>query len=410
MRHTVRAIEKDRAGHIWISGEDGAVKLAATGFVRYTAADGVPESPILSVFENRSGALRVVFPRQIVHQFDGTRFTSVQPSLSADRFDVDGLGPAIEDRAGEWWVPGAAHYAAFPRWTCSRSCLAFGRRRSTQRGMGWPVKMFFDSGGLARRHLDRQTSPNRKRPDALGAVDSDVPSMLLKSMSLPRSDGRAPSPRTTRAASGWDSGAVASPVTGTAVLPCSPSQTARRPTLDQSMSIERAGSGSEVGPRSCRCSRRRPSGVRPLHHRPGTHQQCGTRSPTTAKERVLRMTSGVDRLDPVTGAVKHVALPTGWRDVRSKWRSATARHALVRDVSRPGEFRPTAGSPRFPAGGVHRWPAHLWSAALDFELGETHVPALAWARTRTRCRSTSSASALLRPSFATSTSSRARTK
>ena len=113
-RHPVAAIAKDRAGHVWISGEDGAVKLAATGFVRYTEADGISESPILSVFEGPAGELRVALPRQRVHGFDGTRFTAVRPNLSADRSDADGVGAAIQDRAGEWWVPGAAGLYRFP--------------------------------------------------------------------------------------------------------------------------------------------------------------------------------------------------------------------------------------------------------------------------------------------------------
>ena len=112
-RH-VSAVATDRDGHIWIASIGGALKLARTGFVSYTEADGLPQDFIRSIFENRAGELRVVGRRQRVHRYDGTRFTAVQPNLSADRWKVEGLAAAFEDRAGEWWVPGDAGLYRFP--------------------------------------------------------------------------------------------------------------------------------------------------------------------------------------------------------------------------------------------------------------------------------------------------------
>ena len=216
----------------------------------------------------------------------------------------------------------------------------------------------FRPGGLARRHLDRQTSPNRKRLTRwerstatfhrysevdglpafrrartiaedhwqhLGGILGRWPRPLPERPFCPvhRVDGAPPnigSIHVDRTGRLWIGGGTASVVS---MLPT--------PTV--------------------RCS----SATPPPRDSPATQYSI-----TDDREgRVSRDDVRCRPTDPVTGAVKHVALPTGWRDVRSKWRSATARHALVRDVSRPGEFRPTAGSPRFPAGGVHRWPAHL---------------------------------------------------
>ena len=109
------ALAEDRDGHIWIAAPDGALKLARTGFVRYGSADGLDDDVIVSVFENTAGELTVVTRTQHVHRFDGTRFTSTRPNLSKDGQETYGVAPALQARAGEWWVPGTAGLYRFPR-------------------------------------------------------------------------------------------------------------------------------------------------------------------------------------------------------------------------------------------------------------------------------------------------------
>ena len=108
----VAAIAEDRAGHIWIAGISGALRLARTGFVTYSAEDGVPPR-IRSLFESRSGDL-VVSGWPSLHRFDGVRFAQVPLNLSADRDEVDLRAPVLHTRTGEWWVPSRAGLYRFP--------------------------------------------------------------------------------------------------------------------------------------------------------------------------------------------------------------------------------------------------------------------------------------------------------
>jgi ligand-binding sensor domain-containing protein/signal transduction histidine kinase len=111
----VSAIAEDQGRHIWAGTETGAVRLARTGFVRYTETDGLLNGVIRSVFEDRAGVLHVVTRRPLIHRFDGTRFTAVRPNLSRDELAPESAVPALQDRAGEWWVPGEAGLYRLPR-------------------------------------------------------------------------------------------------------------------------------------------------------------------------------------------------------------------------------------------------------------------------------------------------------
>jgi ligand-binding sensor domain-containing protein/signal transduction histidine kinase len=108
----VSAVAEDNAGHIWIAGVSGAFRLARTGFVTYSLADGLP-SRVRSLFESASGEL-VVSGWPWIHRFDGARFTRVALNLTADRREVELRAPVLQTRAGEWWVPAGAGLYRFP--------------------------------------------------------------------------------------------------------------------------------------------------------------------------------------------------------------------------------------------------------------------------------------------------------
>jgi signal transduction histidine kinase/ligand-binding sensor domain-containing protein len=114
VRH-VSAIAEDQGRYIWAGGEDGAVRFARTGFVSYTQADGLTNDAVRSVFEGQDGELRVVTRRQLIHRFDGTGFTAVRPNLFKDGRTLETAVPALQDRSGEWWVSGEAGLYRFPR-------------------------------------------------------------------------------------------------------------------------------------------------------------------------------------------------------------------------------------------------------------------------------------------------------
>jgi ligand-binding sensor domain-containing protein/two-component sensor histidine kinase len=111
----VSAIAEDRGHRIWTGGERGAVRLARAGFVRYTVSDGLSNDVVRSVFETEAGVLHVVTRRALIHRFDGARFKAIRPNLSRDGRILETVPPGLFDRAGEWWVPGEAGLYRFAR-------------------------------------------------------------------------------------------------------------------------------------------------------------------------------------------------------------------------------------------------------------------------------------------------------
>ena len=103
------ALAEDLQGNIWFgTPAAGAMRLARHGFTAYTARDGLADTAIGSVFENRAGELYVISQNQRAHRFEGDRFTAVRPNLTEDDADPVGPGVALQDRAGSWWIPGNA--------------------------------------------------------------------------------------------------------------------------------------------------------------------------------------------------------------------------------------------------------------------------------------------------------------
>jgi signal transduction histidine kinase/ligand-binding sensor domain-containing protein len=388
LRHSVNAIATDRAGHLWIGGDDGAVKLAATGFVRYTDADGISESAILAVFENRAGELHVVLPRQLVHRFDGTRFTAVRPSLSADRLDADSLGPAIEDRAGEWWVPGAAGLYRFPavdaleKLSRTRPKAIYTSRDGLagedvfllledSRGDIWIARRVPTGSALTRWERSTATFHQYSEKDGLPAFRRPI--------------------------------AIAEDRSGSVWVGFWGGGLARYRNGRFTLFTESDGAPSHVGPIHVdRIGRlwlgggdglsrvEAPDSDRPAFIRYTTAQGLNSNAVYSITDDLegrvyLGMTSGVDRLDPRTGRVRHVALPDGltgrevvvaFCDRQGTLWFGTSRGlvSLVPPTDRPGS--PTAvfigglriaGEPRSIS-----------------ELGETHVQAIELGPTQTQ--------------------------
>jgi ligand-binding sensor domain-containing protein/signal transduction histidine kinase len=110
------ALAEDRDGNLWLGTmASGALRLARNGFSAYTEEDGLADASIGDVFEGRDGGLYAVSANQYIHRFDGRRFTATQPNLSRDVSGTNGPGKALQDRSGEWWIPGGAGLYRFPR-------------------------------------------------------------------------------------------------------------------------------------------------------------------------------------------------------------------------------------------------------------------------------------------------------
>jgi ligand-binding sensor domain-containing protein/signal transduction histidine kinase len=109
------ALAEDREGNLWLGTmATGALRLAPNGFSAYTEEDGLADASIGDVFESRDGNLYAVSTNQRIHRFDGRRFTATRPNLSRDATETNGPGKVIQDRTGEWWIPGGAGLYRFP--------------------------------------------------------------------------------------------------------------------------------------------------------------------------------------------------------------------------------------------------------------------------------------------------------
>jgi len=104
---SIASLMEDRDRTLWIGTDSsGVAALAASGMVTFGGDDGLASSRIASIFEDRRGELCVT-AGAFVHRFDGTRFIAVRPNVPRRIRDF-GWGwyqTTLQDRSGTWWVP-----------------------------------------------------------------------------------------------------------------------------------------------------------------------------------------------------------------------------------------------------------------------------------------------------------------
>jgi ligand-binding sensor domain-containing protein/two-component sensor histidine kinase len=113
--HDVTAIAEDLGGNLWLgTNTSGAMRIARGGFIAYGERDGV--SSIHAIFEDRAG--HVCFRGTFVGDgskgfpefhnrfgcYDGERFESFMPSAIAAAPGWVGEGVSLQTRQGEWWL------------------------------------------------------------------------------------------------------------------------------------------------------------------------------------------------------------------------------------------------------------------------------------------------------------------
>jgi ligand-binding sensor domain-containing protein len=84
---SVSALAEDRDGNLWVGTESGgAMKITCRGFSTYGETDGITQTRINSILEDRAGELCVLssfFNKQFIARFDGTRFRETVPQVPA---------------------------------------------------------------------------------------------------------------------------------------------------------------------------------------------------------------------------------------------------------------------------------------------------------------------------------------
>jgi len=115
----IESLGEDSDGNLWIGTESsGAMKLARDGFATYSEADGLMDTRIASIIEDALGQLCVISSRSnklFMHRFDGTKFAAIRPNLRRDIKRSWGWNQiAFQDSAAEWWVDTAEGLYRFP--------------------------------------------------------------------------------------------------------------------------------------------------------------------------------------------------------------------------------------------------------------------------------------------------------
>jgi ligand-binding sensor domain-containing protein len=116
--HAIYALQEDLDGNLWIgTKENGVMKMARDGFVTYGASDGYRSGNFSSsVFESQRGELCVTtgdHSAVYLNAFDRFRFSAIQVSapFGTDPFREPSM---LQSRDGGWWLASAGGLFRFP--------------------------------------------------------------------------------------------------------------------------------------------------------------------------------------------------------------------------------------------------------------------------------------------------------
>jgi PAS domain S-box-containing protein len=118
---SINALAEDSDGNLWVGTDHGgALRIAQKGFVSFKGADFPSHPWITSILEGRSGELYVLSGGELaISRFDSRQFSAVKPNVPKwVSTSAGGFHPALQDHAGEWWVPtigGLYRFARVPQ-------------------------------------------------------------------------------------------------------------------------------------------------------------------------------------------------------------------------------------------------------------------------------------------------------
>lgn len=107
--YDIWSVIEDKDGNLWTGSRCGAKKIARYGFTTYTQADGLSDSLVHSIFENRNGDFFVssLSMGLSVSRFEEGKFITIRPHLPGRVKDF-GWGwkqTVWQDSEGAWWIP-----------------------------------------------------------------------------------------------------------------------------------------------------------------------------------------------------------------------------------------------------------------------------------------------------------------
>ena len=113
--NVVTALAEDRSGSLWIGTETGGVmRMPASGFVSFDAADGLGHRRVVSIFESAADELLVLTSMHWLNRLEADRFVARRPRLEVPP-SILSSHSLLQDRAGEWWIATPRGLARYPR-------------------------------------------------------------------------------------------------------------------------------------------------------------------------------------------------------------------------------------------------------------------------------------------------------
>jgi ligand-binding sensor domain-containing protein/signal transduction histidine kinase len=113
----ITSIAGDTLGNLWLGVNNlGVARMLRPGFSTFTESDGLTSQTVVSIFEDRDGALYAMTDRHVLNRFDGQRFMPIVPRVPAGITDFGwGEGSVVlQDRRGEWWMATAQGLLRYP--------------------------------------------------------------------------------------------------------------------------------------------------------------------------------------------------------------------------------------------------------------------------------------------------------
>jgi signal transduction histidine kinase/ligand-binding sensor domain-containing protein len=97
-------MEEDSAGNLWIGGFAGLARLDRQGLVTYGIDDGADSTRFFGINEDSEGTIYVVGRDFYLNRFDGEKFKAVQPLIDPDSQFLWTSRFGLRTSNGDWWI------------------------------------------------------------------------------------------------------------------------------------------------------------------------------------------------------------------------------------------------------------------------------------------------------------------
>ncbi|HEY0461471.1 MAG TPA: two-component regulator propeller domain-containing protein [Pyrinomonadaceae bacterium] len=97
-------MEEDSAGNLWIGGHAGLARLDRQGLITYGTDDEANSARFFAISEDADGKIYVVGRDFYINRFDGKKFENVQPVIDPDSQFLWTSRFGMRASNGDWWI------------------------------------------------------------------------------------------------------------------------------------------------------------------------------------------------------------------------------------------------------------------------------------------------------------------